>query len=106
MECWDGVVEDVVGIRVVVALVALLATVEGDLPCGTGMAARPFDGAGDVLGYRRRELHKFAAWTLDREAMFVFTAPGIGPERGNPAAAFDLYRLRPPGSWLAVGFRR
>jgi hypothetical protein len=106
MERRDGIVEDVVGVRVVVVLLALLAIVEGALPCRTRMAARPFDGAGDVFGDRWCELHEFPARALEREAVLVFAARGIRPERGDVAAACDFHRLRPPGSRRAVGFRR
>src|ERR1700730_15563444 len=70
------------------------------------MVARPFDCAGDVLRDRRRELHEFAAGAFKREAMLVFAARWVWPKRRNAAPALDFDRLRPPGSWRAVRFRR
>src|ERR1700730_10541933 len=70
------------------------------------MVARPFDCAGDVLRDRRRELHEFAAGAFKREAMLVFAARWVWPKRRNAAPALAFDRLRPPGSWRAVRFRR
>src|SRR6266404_4885358 len=70
------------------------------------MTPRPFDGARDVLGHGWRDLQEFAARTFERDAMFVFAACRIRAERRNAASAFNLYRLRPPGSRRAVRFRR
>ena len=68
--------------------------------------ARTLDGQRDVLGDCGSELHEFAVRTFQSEAMLVFAARGVRPERGDAAAVRGFNRLRPPLFRRAVNFRR
>src|SRR5216684_2248428 len=105
VERGDGVVELVERpIFVAAVLVCFPAVQTGALRCSRKLA-RPLDGAGDMLGNRWRELHKFAARAFEREAMLVFAARRVRPERGNADAILAFDGLRVPCAGRAVNFR-
>src|SRR5216684_636688 len=106
MECGDGVVELVEGPILVAAVLARFPAIQTGAPLGTGKLARPLDGAGDVLRGCCRELDEFTSRAFEREAMFVFTARRIWPQRGNADAVLAFDRLRVPSAGRAVDFRR
>src|SRR5260370_40441905 len=93
VERGGGVVEDVVGPLLIMAFVAPFALIETSAGAGQRSMARALDGPSDVLGDRRRKLHKFTARAFEREAMLVFAAGRIRPERRNADAVFAVERL-------------
>ena len=69
------------------------------------LTPRPFDRAHDPVACRRRKRNKFAARTLQREAMFVIPARRVRPQRRDSHSIFDFGRLRIPLVRRSVGFR-
>lgn len=70
------------------------------------LRARKLDSTHDIFARVRRERDELPAQSLQREAVFVFTAMRIWSERGNRNAVRALDCLCVPLSRTAVGFRR
>src|SRR6266403_3073406 len=98
VKCRHRVIQNVICPSFVVAIHALFALVQVGATFNARRLPRPFNGPGNVLRDRRRELEEFAASAFERETMFVFAARRVRPERGDADSVLALDGLCVPGA--------
>ena len=85
-----------VRIRVILPLLASPAILERFPSLDAGHATAGFDGSSDLARDGRRQLHKLAARPFEREAVLIFSARWIWPQRGNASSILNFICFRAP----------
>src|SRR2546427_11140242 len=99
-------IEHIPGPAIVIALAAALALLDRLAPFGRAGVPSGLDRARNIFSHSRCELHEFAVRAFQREAVLIFAAFGIRPERGYADAVLAFDGLCVPGARGAISFRR